>query len=69
MGLIGDPRRQHGEERCVTRQKRLRARLATSAQHCDGKIKLVCLLKILSLIYLLAHIDMYIWAYIFFCNI
>ena len=70
MGLIGYPRRQHGEERCVTRQKRLRARLATSAQHFDGhKIKLVCLLKFLSLIYFLAHIDMYIWAYIFFFNI
>ena len=70
MGLIGYLRRQDGEERCVTRQKRLRARVATSAQHCDGhKIKLVCLLKFLSVIYFLAQIDMYIWAYIFFFNI
>ena len=61
MRLIGDPMKQDGEERCVTRQKRLRARLATSAQHCDGhKIKLVSLLKFLSLIYLLGHIDIYI---------
>ena len=70
MGLIGYLRRQDGEEPCVTRQKRLPERVATSAQHCDGhKIKLVCLLKFLSLIYFLAQIDMYIWAYIFFFNI
>ena len=61
MRLIGDPRKQHGEERCVTRQKRLRARLATSAQHCDDhKIKLVCLFEFLSLIYFLAQTNMYI---------
>ena len=40
MGLIGYPRKQDGEERCVARQKRLRARLATSAQHCDVMIRL-----------------------------
>ena len=41
--------------------KRLRARLATSAQHCDDhKIKLVCLFKFLSLIYFLAQTNMYI---------
>ena len=66
MRLIGDSRKQHGEERCVTRPKRLRARLATSAQHFDGKIKLVCLFKFLSLSYFLAQIKMYISAYFFF---
>ena len=61
MRLIGYPKRQDGEERCVTRRKRLRARLATSAQHCDDhKIMLVCLFKFLSLIYFLAQIVMYI---------
>ena len=61
MRLIGYPKRQDGEERCVTRQKRLRGRLATSAQHCDDhKIKLVCLFKFLSLIYFLAQTNMYI---------
>ena len=40
--LIGYPKKQDGEESCVTRQK-----TAT----CDTKIKLVCLFKFLSLIY------------------
>ena len=67
MRLIGYPRKQDGEERCVARQKRLRARLATSAQHCDvHKIKLVSLFQFFSLIYFLAQINMYILAYILF---
>ena len=53
----------------MTRQKRLRVRLATSALHSDGKIKLVCLFKFLSLSYFLAQIKMYISSYSFFFNI
>ena len=44
--LIGYPKKQDGEESCVTRQK-----TAT----CDTKIKLVCLFRFLSLIYFLAY--------------
>ena len=71
MRLIGYPRKQDGEVRCVARQKRLGARLATSAQLCDVhiKIKLVCLFQFFSLIYFLVQINMYISAYVFFFNI
>ena len=70
MRLIGYPRKQNGEERCMARQKRLRERLATSVQHCDvRKIKLVSLFQFFSLICFLAQINMYILAYIFFFNI